>query len=160
MNHVVDVEKAMGRMDNIERAVTCFKGGFNCSQAILSTYCESLGLDREMALRIASGFGGGMGCTGGVCGAVTGAFMVLGLKHGSATAGDKAAKELTYAQVREFRCRFEALHQHITCRELLGCDIGSAEGMKAAKDQNLFTTVCPKLVEDAAKILQEMLTKP
>jgi len=147
-------------MNNIETAVDCFKGGFNCSQAILSTYCESLGLDREAALRLASGFGGGMGCMGGVCGAVTGAFMVLGLAHGSASAGDKPAKERTYALVREFVRRFETCNHSILCRDLLGCDISTADGMQAARERNLLTTVCPRMVQDAARILQQMLSEP
>ena len=147
-------------MNKVRCAVECFKSGFNCTQAILSTHAEDFGLDRETALKVAAGFGGGMGRMAGACGAVTGAFMVLGLKHGATTADDKEAKERTYASVREFTKRFEARHRSIVCRELLGCDISTAEGQQTAKDQNLFTTVCPKLVEDAAVILEEMLGTP
>ncbi len=51
----------------------------NCAQTVLSTYCENFGLERILALRLAQGFGGGMGHAGKTCGAVTGAYMVLGL---------------------------------------------------------------------------------
>lgn len=147
-------------MNKVRCAVECFKSGFNCTQAILSTHAEDFGLDRETALKVAAGFGGGMGRMAGVCGAVTGAFMVLGLRHGATTADDKEAKERTYAFVREFAKRFEARHRSIVCRELLGCDIATAKGLQAAKDGNLFKTVCPMMVEDAAMILEEMLTSP
>ena len=76
-------------MSRVEQAVSCFQGGFNCSQAVLSTYAQDFGLDREAALKLAAGFGGGMGRMAGTCGAVTGAFMVLGLKHGPTEAGDQ-----------------------------------------------------------------------
>ena len=79
-------------MSRVEQAVSCFKGGFNCSQAVLSTYAQDFGLDREAALKLAAGFGGGMGRMAGTCGAVTGAFMVLGLKHGPTEAGDQTGK--------------------------------------------------------------------
>ena len=144
-------------MNKVQCAVDCFKSGFNCTQAVLSTYAEHFGVDRNVALRLAAGFGGGMGCMAGVCGAVTGAFMVLGLRHGATLAADKESKERTYTLVREFAKRFEARHRSIVCRDLLGCDIATAEGLQAAKDGNLFKTVCPKMVEDAAVILEEML---
>ena len=72
----------------------------NCSLAILSTYAEDLGLDREVALKAAAGFGGGMGRMAGTCGAVTGALMVLGLKHGPVEADDQQGKESVYERVQ------------------------------------------------------------
>ena len=67
-------------MSNAEKAVTTFTNGYSCSQAVVSAYAEQFGLDHDTALRIAGGFGGGMGRRGEVCGALTGAFMVIGLK--------------------------------------------------------------------------------
>jgi C_GCAxxG_C_C family probable redox protein len=144
-------------MNNVENAVGCFKSGCNCAQAIVSVYGVPLGLDKDTALKLAAGFGGGMGRMGEVCGAVTGAFMVLGLKSGAAAAQDMEGKERTHALIREFTRRFKSRHCYIRCRELLGCDIGTAQGMQVARDRGLFTTLCPKLVEDAAIILEEML---
>ena len=79
-------------MTRIEEAVSCLKQGFSCSQAIVAAFAPSLGLDRDTALKIASGFGSGMGRLAETCGAVTGAFMILGLKLGSPTT-DRQAKE-------------------------------------------------------------------
>ncbi|HLA84234.1 MAG TPA: C-GCAxxG-C-C family protein [Thermoguttaceae bacterium] len=142
-------------MNRIETAVSRFAEGFNCSQAVLSVYAEELGLDESAALRIASGFGGGMGRLGGTCGAATGAMMALGLRHGAASA-DREAKERVYAQVVEFARRFTARHGTIVCRELLGCDLSTPEGLQRAVDEKAFTTVCPKFVRDAVEILEEM----
>jgi len=143
-------------MSRVQTAVDRFRNGYSCSQAIASTYGEGAGLDHDTAVRIAAGFGGGMGRMAGTCGAVTGALMVLGLKHGSAEADDRQAKEQLYEMVREFARRFQARNQSLLCRDLLGCDISSPEGFERAKQQKLIATICPKLVQDAAEILEEM----
>jgi C_GCAxxG_C_C family probable redox protein len=144
-------------MTNVEQAVGGFKSGCNCAQAILTVYGAPYGLDEKTAMKLATGFGGGMGRMGEVCGALTGAFMVLGLKFGAGTAKDAPAKECTAGLVQELARRFKARHGCLRCRELLGCDIDTPAGMKAAKDRQLFTTVCPGLVGDAAGILEELL---
>lgn len=144
-------------MNRAEQAVSCFKSGFNCSQAILSTYGEQFGLDREIALRLAAGFGGGMGRMAGICGAVTGAFMVLGLRYGPVEAADQEARETTYERVREFARRFEARNGTTVCRDLIRCDIDTPEGLATAREQKLFSSVCPKFVHDVAEILEQML---
>jgi C_GCAxxG_C_C family probable redox protein len=138
-------------MSDVERAVSCFEQGFNCCQAVLSSYGPRFGLDRESALKIASGFGGGVGHLGESCGAVTGALMVIGLK------GDASAPEATYHLVDRFLERFKARHGSIFCRELLGYDISTPQGLQAIKDRGLFDNLCPKFVRTSAEILEEIL---
>ena len=144
-------------MNPTENAVSLFKGGLNCSQAILSGFGETMGLDPSVAAKLGTGLGAGMGRMAHTCGAVTGAFLVLGLKHGAATSRDREAKEKTYQLVREFAARFKARNGSIVCRELLGCDISTPAGFEDAKQKGLMTTVCPKLVRDAGEILEEIL---
>ncbi|GAI06412.1 unnamed protein product [marine sediment metagenome] len=144
-------------MDRVERAVSCFKEGFSCSQAMLSTYGPQLGLNHELALKVSGAFGGGMARMGETCGAVTGAFMVIGLKYGNARVEDKQAKERAYSLVREFVDRFKSRNGSIVCRELLGYDISTPEGMKLIKEKKLTTTLCPKFVQDAAEIIAQIL---
>jgi C_GCAxxG_C_C family probable redox protein len=138
--------------EKVEAAVACFREGFNCSQAILSTWGGEFGLERETALRAASAFGAGMGRLGEVCGAVTGALIVIGLKHGQTEAKDK-----DYSLVRDLAGRFRSRNGSLLCRELLGCDLTTAEGMETAKQQGLFTERCPRFVRDAAEILEDIL---
>ena len=142
-----------------EQAVRKFGKGFNCSQAVLSVYGEEFELCRETALKIACGFGGGMGRMALTCGVVTGAFMVIGLKYGNVDANEKEIKEKTYGLVREFARRFEERNDSVICKELLGCDISGPEGLKSAKDNGLFASVCPGLVQDAVGILEEMMNE-
>jgi C_GCAxxG_C_C family probable redox protein len=119
-------------------------------------YGLRFGLDREIALKIAGAFGSGMGM-GETCGAVTGAFMVIGLKHGKTKADNNAAKETTYELVKELTSRFSARNGSIKCKELLGCDLSTPEGMEAVIEKKLFITLCPKFVQDAAEILEAFL---
>jgi C_GCAxxG_C_C family probable redox protein len=145
----------MKRMSDAERAVEVFLGGCACSQAILDVYGTPLGLDHHQALRVAAGFAGGMR-QGDTCGAVTGAFMVLGLRHCSADCNTRAGRAEVYRRVVDFADRFRQRNGSISCRELLGCDISTPEGMKQAQEQNLFKTRCVQMVRDAADILEEM----
>lgn len=95
-------------MRRVEEAVSCLKEGFSCSQAVLSAYGTESGLDREIALKVSGAFGGGMGRMGGTCRAVTGAFMVIGLKYGETKAEDNQTREKAYRLVREFVAGFES----------------------------------------------------
>lgn len=143
-------------MSKVENAVSCFREGFLCSQALLSVFGPDLGLDRETALKVSAAFGGGMARLGETCGAVSGAVMVIGLKYGHFEARDEQAKEKTYRLAREFVAGFEAVHGSTVCRELLGCDISTPEGLRSAREQKLFSTVCPKYVQTAAEIIERM----
>ena len=144
-------------MNKAKESASIFNEGFSCSQAVFSTYAVDMGLNREIALKISQAFGGGMGQMGETCGAVTGAFMVVGLKYGRKRADDDEAKIKTYKLVKEFTEKFKARNGTIICRELLGCDIGTAEGEKIAKNEKLFSSVCPGFVRDAVEILEEIL---
>lgn len=144
-------------MNKTEFAVSCFKEGFSCSQAVFSIYSTQFGLDREVALKISGAFGGGMGRMGETCGAVTGAFMLIGLKYGKTRVEDEQTKEKTYSFVKKFVDKFKSHNGSIVCKELLDCDISTPEGMKLAKEKELFTTLCPKLVQDAAEIIEQIL---
>ena len=144
--------------EKVKQAVGKFRKGFNCSQAVLSSYSEQFGLDCNKAYKIATGFGGGMRM-GETCGAVTGAYMVLGLKYGNTTEKDKESKAKTYKMVEEHTSRFKARNGSVICRELLGCDISTHKGRKEVEDKGLFSTVCPELVQDATQILEEILAE-
>ncbi|MCJ7564462.1 MAG: C-GCAxxG-C-C family protein [Candidatus Aminicenantes bacterium] len=144
-------------MNKAEKAVALFKEGFSCSQAVFSAFSEDFGLDRNTSLKISQPFGGGMAHLGEACGAVTGAFMLIGLKYGRTKADDLAARDRTYAKMRQFTDRFKALHCSIQCRCLLGLDLGTEEGMRLAREKNLFQTICVKYVQDAATIVEEFL---
>lgn len=143
-------------MTNADKAKAIYKQGFSCAPAVFATYSEQFGLERDKALKIATGFGGGMHLDQ-TCGAVTGAIMVIGLKYGKTKADDNKAKEKTFEITKRFADKFKARYGSIECKALLGCDITTPEGMQKARDQKLFTTICAEYVAAAAEILDEIL---
>jgi len=131
--------------------------GFSCTQALLSIYGPLFGLNREKALMLSTGFAGGMSRLGETCGAVTGAIMIIGLKYGKVQADDEKAKEFTYLYVGEFVEAFLSRNNSIACTDLIKCDLGTPEGLKLAREEDRFHTICPKYVKDAAEIIEELL---
>ena len=142
-----------------EKAVESFRKGFNCAQSVFSGYAPEMGIDAEDALRISTGFGAGIGRLQEVCGAITGASMVIGCKHGMVRPDDTASKESAYACVRELVRRFKELHGSVLCRELLQCDLRSAEGKKEFSQKHFMDTVCVPCVKDACMIIEEMFAE-
>lgn len=143
-------------MTNAEKAAAIFKEGFSCSMAVVGAFCEQFGLDKKLAYKVSSGFGGGMHCDQ-TCGAVTGAFMVIGLKYGRTQADDLDAKMKTARLTNEFAKKFKARHGSIACTALIGHNISTIEGFEAAKKADAFKQICPKYVRSAAEILDELL---
>jgi len=144
-------------MTRADEAVGLFRQGYSCSQSILKVYGAGRSVAEQDLLKLATGFGGGMARMGGTCGAVTGAFMALGLAYGQVSAEDAESKEKTYAFIQEFADRFKEKHGSLTCRDLLGYDLGTPEGRLAAKASGRVDAFCPTLVRAAAEILEELI---
>lgn len=126
----------------------------NCAQSVLLSHAEDLKLDRSTALRIALGFGGGM-AMGETCGAVTGAYMVLGMKVQAQGKTIQEIKAESKASVRKFNELFVARHGSLQCKKLLGVDISTPEGSALANEKQLFDSVCTVLVASATEILEQ-----
>ena len=142
-----------------ERARELFLEGCNCAQAVFLAFAEDK-LDRETALKIASGFGGGMAGMRDVCGAVSGMFMAYGLLCGPADPTDRAAKTNNYAALRQLAGEFEARNGSIICRQLLGLDPNfKPQPPEPRTDSYYKKRPCPEMVYCAADILEEYLSK-
>lgn len=143
-------------MNRKKYAVELFNSGFNCSQAVLSAFCDEFNMSKEAALKISTGFGGGMR-RGEVCGAVSGAIMAIGLQAGHFIQEDAETKGKSYELVKEFESRFEENNGSIICRALLKYDLSLEEELAIIKEKALFNSVCPKLIENAIDIVEDML---
>jgi C_GCAxxG_C_C family probable redox protein len=141
----------------VETAVQRFNDGHNCAQSVFTTYAPRFGGDDTAALRIATAFGGGMGRLQEVCGAVTGAFLAIGSCCGMRQCPDNEAKTRTYGLVYDLGKRFMSLHGALSCRDLLGCDLNTAEGKAQFHEQKLKETKCTEYVRDACLLLEELL---
>ncbi|HBH04633.1 MAG TPA: hypothetical protein DDZ42_22425 [Candidatus Rokubacteria bacterium] len=117
--------------------------------------CQRQGIKDEVIPRIATAFGGGMGGTGSVCGAVVGAVMAVGLRHGRAEPSERDAR--AYALTQELRRRFEAEMGSIGCRELTGMDLSTPEGVKRFYASDVPQRVCMPAVGAAYRIVTELL---
>ena len=134
-----------------------FLDGYNCAQAVLLAFGDVTGLETETAAKLASSFGGGLGRMREVCGAVSGAAMVLGIARGYADPTDHEAKKEHYRAVQEFAHRFKERNGSIICRELLG-GVGAPGTEPEQRTAEYYKKrPCPELVARAAQILDEML---
>ncbi len=144
-------------MKHKKDAEAFFSGGFNCARAVLAAYGVELGLERDAALKLASPLGAGIARMGQVCGALTGALMVIGLRFGAANAWNKIQKARAQKRAERFLEKFKKVHGSVNCCELIGFDLSTAEGRKEAKREKVFETRCVKHVRDASEILGKMV---
>ena len=135
-------------MSKIDEAVDLFNNGHLCSQAVFEVFSQDFGISKEDAFKIGACFGSGMR-QAEVCGACTGALMAIGLRYGE---DKKTCDELS----NKFFSEFKKEKGSFICRELLGCDISTPEGVKQALDNNLFKELCPEMVASAVKITEKI----
>lgn len=147
-------------MTKADDAHRTFLKRFTCSASVLSAFSGDLGLSPDVAKKIACGFGAGISKTGNICGAVSGAIMVIGLAYGKAGEGDDASTEKTRALVRQFIREFAEKNGSINCTELLGYNLSDPDEYEAARESGIFIDKCPLLVRDAADILEKILKDP
>src|SRR5512136_1580875 len=133
-------------MTKSDDALKDFKNGFTCSSAVFSAFSGEMGLDSETAKKIACGYGAGIAKTGNICGAVSGAILVIGLKYGKVHARDAEATEKTRALVREFIREFTERNGSVNCTDILGYNLSIPDEYDTARDKGLFTTSCPECV--------------
>jgi C_GCAxxG_C_C family probable redox protein len=153
---IIDPVK-LSDMTRADEAVALFQQGFSCSQAVLAVFAEDFGLDRDLAFRISQGFGAGIAYTDDICGAVSGAIMVIGLRYGRIKADDIAAKEKTYAVVTEFLREFEKRNGSVTCTGLLGSNLSDPQQVTEVKKRKVVMARCPAFVRDAVEIVERLV---
>jgi len=135
-------------------AVELFAKGYNCAQAVLAALCRDK-MERELAFRLANGFGGGARC-GEVCGAVSGALMAVGLECGFYVEGDLKQKGYCNAKSFELIQKFVAENGSMLCRELLGVDVRVPDDHNKPGVPELHKTICPKVIVSAVGVFEGM----
>ena len=131
--------------------------GCNCAQIVFSYFAEKNGLDINRALKISSAFGGGMG-KGDICGAITGAYMALGLIYGNDL--ENSDRSILKQKMKEFDIEFEKISGERRCEDILGVNVSDTEKVKEiAKKNPDFKAVCPKLVINSIKIIESLEEK-
>lgn len=135
-----------------------FKEGYNCAQAVFLAFSDLYNMDREMALRLSSSFGGGLGRLREVCGAVSGMAMVAGMLYGYDNPKDYEGKSEHYARVQELAKAYEKENGSIVCRELLGLDKKREEPKPEQRTEEYYKKrPCEQLVRISAGIMEEYI---
>jgi len=147
-----------------EEARQLFLSGANCAQAVIGAFHRECGIELETALKLGSGFGGGVARLREVCGAVSGMVMAAGSLRGYSDLTDKAAKDAHYALIRKLADEFKAANGSIICRDLLGLDRQTSDSpVSSARTEAYYRKrPCVELVVQAAAILERelALTEP
>lgn len=147
--------------ERIELAVSLFKEGYNCSQAVVVAYADMYGFTREQALKMSASFGGGIGRMRKTCGAACGLFILAGLETGCTEGRNSEGKEANYKLVQELAEEFKKRNGSITCAELLGLEKSAPTPTtpEARTNEYYKKRPCVKMVEEAARIWSEHLVK-
>ena len=141
-----------------ERAMELFKQGYNCSQSVFGAFCEECGMDFEISLKLSSSFGGGMGRLREVCGAVSGMFMVVGMKYGYTDPKDNLSKAEHYKRIQELAEQFKEKNGSLVCRDLLGLSTKSESYIPEERTAEYYKKrPCAEIVGDAAEIIYEFI---
>ncbi len=139
-----------------KKAVSYFNEGYNCAQSVLLAMSEHWKCKNELVPKIATGFGGGIGRCGSVCGALTGGVMAIGIKYG--TNEPSTEKRLkSYELTQTLYERFEERHASVLCRELIGYTLSNAAELEKARKEKVFEKKCSKLVDTVVEILLELI---
>ena len=136
--------------NEVKRSINSFLGDCNCSQAVFGTFSPQFGLNKNKAIKLAAGFGAGINYKSEICGAVTGAYMTIGLKYG-------LNKEKVREKIQEFDEEFIKKNDSIYCKQLLEYDLSKVDNLQKARELDLFKKICPNLIKDSGEILKELL---
>lgn len=140
-----------------EIAENYFLGGCNCAQAVALAFAEDCGCDEGFILRAASAFGGGMCRMREVCGALSGAMLVLGLMYGEGSEREHDVKKALYARGQEIFADFKGEMGSCICRELLSPAEGSGNAPDKREGDYYKRRPCSKIVRLAADILADKI---
>ncbi len=142
-------------MEKTTKAEEYFCAGYNCAQSVVAVFAQENGCPEDLSLRLATGFGGGMGRTQKTCGAVTGAYMALGLKYNT-DPENADHRTLLNEKVKQFNTAFCERHKTTSCIELTGCDLSTEAGTSKFREKKIKKEVCTPCVVGAVQIVDSL----
>ncbi len=142
--------------NNIDKAKNTFLSDNNCAQSILAILGPDYGLNEDMAFKLTSGMGGGLGLQGKTCGAVIGSYMILGLEFGNQIPDDYESKQIVRKATDLFVEKFKKRHGDIDCPLLLKKDFRIAEEKEEMQQTGLTDKLCPEFIQSSIEIIEEI----
>lgn len=141
-----------------DRAYELFLEGYNCTQAVVGAFAEEMGVDFETAVRIGSGFGGGMGRMREVCGTFSGAVLAADMLYGYSDPKDIEAKKALYEKIRALAAEFARDNGSIICRQLLGLEKMEESATPEPRTPEYYAKrPCPELCRYSANMLERFI---
>lgn len=148
------------KYDHADKACELFAGGLNCAQSVFVAFTDVTGMDKELAMRLSSSFGGGMGRMREVCGACSAMFMIAGILYGPGESFSHEDKTDHYKLIQELAAEFKAKHGTIICRELLkGLSVTSSPEPEKRTETYYKVRPCVRFVRTAAEILDGYISE-
>ncbi|MCP3924997.1 MAG: C_GCAxxG_C_C family protein [Desulfobacterales bacterium] len=150
MNEIISLSQKRS-----EKIRSIFSMGYTCSESIILSYADTVGFDRDTALKMSCGLSGGL-AQGKTCGAVVAAFMIISYKYSSGEPEDIFSRDLIYQIIQEFTHQFVVKNNSIECKEILlnnSIDFTNPDEMKNLREKG----VCGLIIENAAELLGEIL---
>lgn len=155
------MSSTMNKKERIEKAVSLFKEGYNCSQSVVAAYADLYGFTKEQALHMSASFGGGIGRMRETCGAACGMFLLAGLERCALEGADRESKSANYALVQELAAKFKEETGALRCADLLGLAKNTpiVPTAEARTPQYYAKRPCARMIETAATIFGDFLEK-
>ncbi|MFH1195709.1 MAG: C-GCAxxG-C-C family protein [bacterium] len=145
-------------MTKPELAAEYMKSGYNCAQSIVKAFAADAGITNEDELiKMAAPFGGGIGRNGFVCGALTGAALIIGKMYGNKEPSDLEGREKAYEAVNKLLDEFKMKHKSLLCKDLISIDMRNEKELTKAKEEGVFQTQCPVFLMTAGILLEKTL---
>lgn len=143
-----------------EKARAYFEQGFNCAQSVVAAFAQEMQMDEQAALRLSSGFGGGMAGMRETCGAVSGMFLVMSAMEGYDSPKDPAAKQQHYKRLRDMAAKMEESYGTLNCGQLLKQNAIQPKADPSDRNAEYYAKrPCARYVETCAGLLEEALAK-
>ena len=143
----------VNKQEIIEKALSRFDEGYACSQSVLLAFSEEFNLDERTAKLISANFGGGMGRLREKCGALTGGFMVLGLKYGNVEPKDLDTKLASYKKVRILNKQMLNIYESADCADILKKHATAQE----VTDRKHHKIICREIVGNVSGMVYDLL---
>ena len=150
----------MTKKDTISLSKKMAEKGFLCSEAVFKAIASAQGSTSELIPKVATGFAAGLGRSGEICGALSGAILGLGIKYGRNTPKDPPLGRRPYWFATELIQKFKERAGAVTCVGILGLDLSDPEDLETYYRLNHWSTTCRKLIMESTEIAWDLLQKP
>ncbi|MCU4175855.1 C-GCAxxG-C-C family protein [Carboxylicivirga sp. N1Y90] len=143
-------------LDKKRYALQGFYEGKNCAQSVIMAYANEFDMDTKQALKLAQGFGGGIGKMQKTCGAASGAYMLIGMRNSAHIDNEHIQQSTTTEMIQLFNKEFIRINGSDQCNKLLNIDLKTEEGQASFKAKDMKKEICSKCVTSAIDILEDL----